>query len=55
MATRAGAVLEPVTHGLRRLDGEQFVRVDGNGAAAGRVEFVEGGRFLHSGRAAPRV
>lgn len=55
MARRAGAVLEPVTHELRRLEGEQLVRVDANGDAAGRVELVEGGRFLHSGRAAPRV
>lgn len=54
MARRAGAVLEPTTHELRRLDGEQFVRVDAHGDAAGRVEFVEGGRLLHTGRAAPR-
>lgn len=55
VATRAGEVLTPVTVELRRLEGEQFVRVDANGDAAGRVEFVEGGRFLHNGRAAPRL
>jgi hypothetical protein len=60
MAALAGVGLEPDTTELRRLAGETFLRIDDAGRAAGVVEFIETdtagrARYLHTGRAAPRV
>jgi CubicO group peptidase (beta-lactamase class C family) len=60
MAALAGVTLEPVTSELRRLDGDRFLQVTRDGRAAGVVEFIGAdsagrARYLHSGRAAPRV
>jgi CubicO group peptidase (beta-lactamase class C family) len=60
MAALAGVTLEPRTSELRRLDGDRFLRMTDDGRAAGVVEFIDGdfegrARYLHSGRAAPRV
>jgi CubicO group peptidase (beta-lactamase class C family) len=60
MAALAGVTLEPGTSELRRLDGDRFLQVTRDGRAAGVVEFIDAdfagrARYLHSGRAAPRV
>ena len=60
MATLAGEELQPRVRELRRADGETFVRVDANGRSGAAVEFIETdakgrARYLHDGRAAPRV
>ena len=55
-----GEHLEPQVRELRRLDGQTFACVGADGQAAGAVEFLETddqgrARYVHSGRAAPRV
>ena len=60
MAALAGEELQPRVRDLRRADGETFVRVDANGRSGAAVEFIETdangrARYLHDGRAAPRV
>jgi CubicO group peptidase (beta-lactamase class C family) len=60
MAALAGEELQPRVRELRRADGETFLRLDANGRRAGAVEFIEAdangrARYLHDGRAAPRV
>jgi CubicO group peptidase (beta-lactamase class C family) len=60
MAALAGADDEPRLTELRRIDGERFLRLDQDGRSAGVVEFIGAdasgrARYLHSGRAAPRV
>ena len=60
MAALAGEHLEPQVRELRRLDGHTFACVGTDGQAAGAVEFLETdargrARYVHSGRAAPRV
>lgn len=60
MATLAGEGLEPQVWELRRADGETFVCLDAGGRSVGAVEFIETdaegrARYLHDGRAAPRV
>lgn len=60
MAALAGEGLEPQVRELRRLDGQTFACVGPDGQVAGAVEFLETdaegrARYVHSGRAAPRV
>ena len=60
MAALAGEDLEPRVRELRRAGGETFVCLAPDGRSAGVVEFVETdpqgrARYLHDGRAAPRV
>ncbi len=60
MAALAGEGLEPEFLELRRGAGQTFICVDADGRRAGAVEFIdtdrEGrARYLHTGRAAPRV
>ncbi len=60
MFERAGIVPESERHELRRLDANTFVTIDDSGAVGRTVEFVGGdaagrARFLHTGRAVPRV
>lgn len=54
MTERAGLPVERQTFELRRAGADLFVRVTEQGQAAGVVELVDD-RFLHDGRAAPRV
>lgn len=60
MSALAGAEVEPAVYQLRRFDGELFRRLAPDGRVAGFVEFIDTddrgrARFLHDGRAAPRV
>jgi CubicO group peptidase (beta-lactamase class C family) len=60
MTACAGAGPETVVGELRRFDGETFLRLDRKGRRAGVVEFIGSddsgrARYLHTGRAAPRV
>lgn len=60
MASLAGTSPDAETMELRRADREKFVRLDQDGRVAGVVEFIgtDGvgrARYLHDGRAAPRV
>jgi CubicO group peptidase (beta-lactamase class C family) len=60
MAALAGAELEPSVTELRLIDGDVFQRLDREGGSAGVVEFIGTdasgrARYLHTGRAAPRV
>jgi CubicO group peptidase (beta-lactamase class C family) len=60
MATLAGEDLEPQVCELRRAEGETFVCLDADGRSVGAVEFIDTNpegraRYLHDGRAAPRV
>ncbi|UPK73162.1 beta-lactamase family protein [Nocardioidaceae bacterium SCSIO 66511] len=60
MAARAGTSDEPTRVELRPIGGDVFVRTDATGARMGQVEFLgtdDSGRarFLHTGRAQPRV
>ena len=60
MATLAGEEVKPRVRELRRADRETFVCLDAHGGSAGAVEFIDTdargrARYLHDGRAAPRV
>jgi CubicO group peptidase (beta-lactamase class C family) len=60
MAALAGEGLEPLVRELRRADRDTFASFDAEGRRAFAVEFIgeddEGrARYLHTGRAAPRV
>ncbi|GAA4736791.1 serine hydrolase domain-containing protein [Nocardioides endophyticus] len=60
MSMLAGIDSRPETFELRRVEGGRFARLDREGEMAGVVEFIDTdsmgrARFLHDGRAAPRV
>jgi CubicO group peptidase (beta-lactamase class C family) len=60
MARTAGVTAEPQRHRLRPVDGDTFVLTEPSGAAIRAVEFLGRdaagrARFLHTGRAAPRI
>ena len=60
MVALAGVGLEADVTELRRIDGETFLRLDQEGRSTGVIEFIgtdDSGRarYLHDGRAAPRV
>jgi hypothetical protein len=60
MAALAGVDAESSVTELRSIDGDLFRRLDQEGGSAGVVEFIGTdasgwARFLHTGRAAPRV
>jgi hypothetical protein len=60
MLERGGTISESERTELRRLDADMFVQIDESGAAGRAVAFLGTdsagrARFLHSGRAVPRV
>lgn len=60
MARAAGASVTSRQSGLRHVEADTFAVTDGSGHAVGAVEFMGAdasgrARFLHTGRAAPRV
>jgi hypothetical protein len=60
MAALSGEGFQPQVRELRRGGGQTFVCLDPDGRRAGAVEFIETdregrARYLHTGRAAPRI